>query len=119
VIGPIEISGAEPVVFAKKKLGPGERITLSQEFISGELSVGAKKDGTLIDATVQVVNTKTGVNVAGGRTYTSDKSNPKSFTLEPGTYKVTVRPVRPAGLAAKDFIIEVKSKATAEKLLEW
>jgi Ca-activated chloride channel family protein len=41
-----------------------------------------------------VVNIETGESVAQGRTYTGDSSNPKTFLLLPGAYRVTVNEIR-------------------------
>ena len=48
----------------------------------------------LIDATVNIVSAATGRAVGGGRTYTSESSNPKAFVLEPGEHDVTVQEIR-------------------------
>ena len=46
------------------------------DFSTGELVVGAKRNGELSDATYRVKVAGTGEAAAQGRTYTSAKSNP-------------------------------------------
>lgn len=114
----IEISGAPVFRIENQQIG-STPLSLKHDFSSGELRVGARKSSELIDAVVAVYSKKTGNEAARGRTYASDKSNPKSFTLEPGVYKVEVKPVNPKDLAAKTFETEIKAKDAVEKMIEW
>ena len=73
---------------------PGGRAELSHDWESGTLTIGTARDGTLVDATLSVVDAATGTSVGQGRTYTNPASNPKSFIVEPGEYRVTVQEIR-------------------------
>ena len=115
----IEIEGAPIHVFEKQQLASGAARSVKHDFTSGELKIGARQGSTLVDATVNVYDPATNKNIAGGRTYTNEKSNPRAFTLEPGTYKVVVKAVRPKELGQKTFTVEVKAKGLTEKSAEW
>lgn len=88
---------------------------LSHNFITGVLKVGAQRDGQLVDAVVQVSHLDTGKSVGGGRTYPSTNNNPRSFTLKPGSYKVSVQEVRGE---KRIFTVEVKAGETVEKMVD-
>jgi hypothetical protein len=66
------------------------------EFASGEILIGATQAGKLVDAGVAVRAPGNRQQIAGGRTYTDPKNNPKRIVLPPGRYVITVSPVRPA-----------------------
>ena len=64
---------------------------LAHDFETGVAMIGVKTaSGELIDATVNFVEVKSGKNVAGSRTYTSEKNNPRKFLLNPGSYTVKI-----------------------------
>ncbi len=115
----IEIAGSPVKLFENQRLDAGGQLSLSHDFTSGELKIGARKAGALIDAAVTVNQKTDNKNIAGGRTYTSANSNPKSFTLPPGTYTVVLSPVRPKDLAKKTIEVEVTAKGITEKIVEW
>jgi hypothetical protein len=56
---------------------------------------------------------------ASGRTYTAANSNPHSFVLQPGKYRVVLKPVRPAGAAAKEFEIVVAAGQSVERIVDF
>lgn len=93
------------------------RVDLSHDFVSGTLRVGAVKDGALVDATVGVV--RDGKGVTGGRTYTGEKSNPRTFILSPGTYQVKVAGVRVEGKPKREFEVTVEAGGTTEKIVDF
>ena len=104
----------------KKDLGrvtvvPSGETQTSHNFVTGTLKVGASRGGELIDSTINVVHRESGKSVGGGRTYTSAKSNPKTFVLEPGSYEVTVQEIR--GERTR-FQVEVTAEATVEKIVD-
>jgi Ca-activated chloride channel family protein len=93
-VGSVEISGRPWAQLGTVTIEPGGSVAVSHAWESGTLSVGAARDGALVDTTLNVVNIETGESVAQGRTYTSDSSNPKTFLLLPGAYRVTVNEIR-------------------------
>ena len=70
-----------------------ETLQFEHRFTSGTAMVGVKKGSTLVDAVISIRDPETNTQVAGGRTYTNDSSNPKEFILNPGTYEVTINPL--------------------------
>jgi len=115
----LEISGAPVFRFEKQILSPGATLALEQEFVSGELKIGARQGTTLVDVTIGVYTGNNKSTTAAGRTYQAESSNPKTFILEPGVYRVELKPVKPKGLAAKTFEVEVKAGGVVEKIGEW
>lgn len=114
----IEIAG-DPVFRIENQHLGGTMLSLKHDFVSGELSVGALKGGELTDCTVYVFSKKTGKSVVGGRTYTAATSNPKSFTLDPGSYRVEIQPVKHKDLQKKTIEVEVKAGETVVRTIEW
>jgi Ca-activated chloride channel family protein len=112
----IEIGGA-PIYHLKKiNVKSGTLTSFDHDFLSGELKIGAKNAQGYVDATVNVISLKTGESVDAGRTYQSASTNPKKFILEPGQYRIELNPVKPTGLKKQSFTIEIKAKASVEKI---
>lgn len=103
----------------KIEIKPGETTVLSHEFESASLKVGAKMNGALWDATINIIPANTSSSVAAGRTYTSESSNPKSFLLSPGTYNITVNPLKAKGATKKTITVTLKAGDTLEKIITW
>lgn len=119
VLSSVEISGRPEVKILKKELGSAGNLKFSHDFKSGELSIGAKQGAGYVDCTINIINTKTGKSVGAGRTYMDPKNNPRKFILEPGQYKIELKPVKPAGLGAKSVTVEITAQGLVEKILEW
>lgn len=115
----IEIAGDPVKIFDSQQIASGKTLSFSHDFTSGELKIGARAGSTLVDAAVTIYQKTDNKNIAGGRTYTSASSNPKSFVLAPGKYKVIVKPVRPKDLAEKTLEVEVTTQGITEKTVEW
>jgi Ca-activated chloride channel homolog len=119
VFSSVEISGRPEIKVLKKELGSSGNLKFTHNFESGELRIGAKNDQGLVDATINIIDTKTGKSVGAGRTYQDAKNNPKAFILQPGQYKVELKSVKPAGLGTKSVTVEVTAKGSLEKIVEW
>lgn len=119
VISSVEISGKPEKKYENIVLGSSGNQTFSHNFESGTFSIGTKQGTAYVDATVSIVNLKSGKVAASGRTYQSAESNPKLFILEPGSYRVDLSPVKPAGLGKKSINIEITAKGLEEKMVEW
>jgi hypothetical protein len=92
-LGALEI-GSKPVHrFRPVTVEPGKHIEVSHDFESGEVRIGVKRGAELVDATVHIKGFD-GTEVGAGRTYVSESSNPKVFTVPPGTYRVQVGVLR-------------------------
>ena len=77
------------------------------------------KGGELCDATVHIISAKDKKAVGQGRTYAHSKSNPKTFTLSPGLYIVSLKAVRSVGDEKESFEIEVLPGESQTKMAEW
>ncbi len=119
VIASVEISGKPEKKYENIVLGSSGNQAFSHNFESGTFSIGTKQGTAYVDATVSIVNLKSGKVAASGRTYQSAESNPKLFMLEPGSYRVDLSPVKPAGLGKKSINIEITAKGLEEKMVEW
>ncbi len=116
-ISSVDISGRPQKIFANQQIISGKTLKLHQNFETGQLVIGARQGDQLIDATINI--TKQGTSVGSGRTYTSSNSNPKTFILEAGSYKIELRPVKPKGLLAKSIEIKLKANEILEKMISW
>ncbi len=98
---------------------PNETVPVSHNFESGIAMIGIKTGGEFVDAMVSVNDSKTQKNVDGGRTYTSESSNPRKFQLSPGTYDVIMRTLGKHKGKTETFTIVVKPGETVEKLITY
>ncbi len=114
----VEMAGAVDELIAGVAVTGGARAEAKKEFVSGTLKIGASNAGELADATVNIVNAA-GKRTGGGRTYTGPKSNPKPFELPPGTYTVTVSPVRVPGATPQTVTVEVTAGGTTVKTVDF
>ncbi len=119
VLSSVEISGRPDIKITNRVLGSAGNLKFEHDFKSGELSIGAKKGTGYVDCTINIVHVKTGKSVGAGRTYQDAQNNPRTFILEPGTYKVVLKPVKPAGLGAKSVTVEITAQGKQERILEW
>jgi Ca-activated chloride channel family protein len=115
----VEIEGRTVHDFGAEALSPGGSIELSHAFTSGALVVGAVTGDELVDATVRVRKLESGKAVAQGRTYTTPKSNPKAFILEPGRYRIEVKAVRLEGKPVRQLEATVEAEGTTELTAEF
>jgi Ca-activated chloride channel family protein len=118
-IGSVEIANRPTHRFTGIVVKPEERVAVEHEYQSGILLVGAKNGGALVDATVGVYPAGEKQAAASGRTYTAANSNPQSFVLQPGKYRVVLKPVRPAGAATKEFEIVVAAGQSVERVVDF
>jgi len=118
-INPLELSGQEPARLEGISVGPGRRADVVHEFPSGTLRVQARNGDALQDATVNVVRAASNAAVAGGRTYTSANSNPRTFELAPGRYVVRVGAVRLEGSVPREFEVEITAGGVVEHVVDF
>ena len=97
---------------------PEKEINLNEEFGSGILKVGMSSGGDLVDAVVKVRSLE-GKEVASGRTYTSEKSNPKTFYLSTGTYMVELKGLKTNSDKKESFKISIEKGAELEKMIKY
>ena len=89
-------------------------IEFEHRFASGKAMIGVKKGSVLVDAVISIRDPETNTQLAGGRTYKSDSSNPKAFTLNPGTYNVTINPLGEHAGPKQTKQLTVKQNETVE-----
>ncbi|HLF64757.1 MAG TPA: VWA domain-containing protein [Saprospiraceae bacterium] len=105
-------------VFRDVDVLPGERVDLKCEIPHGVLQVGATHDGNLWDCTIYVVSTQTKQAAASGRTYTSASNNPKTILLTPGSYEVTLKPLK-LETKQQTITVEIKEGQTVEHMFNF
>jgi Ca-activated chloride channel family protein len=98
----------------------GQTKEVSHSFKTGIAKIGVQSESSLVDATINIKDKKTGKHIAAGRSYTSASSNPKEFILNPGIYEVTVKTVKHeyAG-KSKNMSFEVKQNETVELIVNF
>jgi Ca-activated chloride channel family protein len=98
----------------------GEVTEVVVDFGPGTLAIKATRNGALEDCMVAVYPAGTKNRVAGGRTYTSESSNPQVFEINPGTYDVGVASVRLGGGAEQRFEgLEVRRGETTTREVDF
>ena len=84
--------------FENISLGSGEIVELEHEFESGTIGIRVNGTDGLLDAMITITDAITGATIAGGRSYTSESSNPKYFMITPGTYNAKLTAIGIEGL---------------------
>lgn len=98
----------------------GETVEKFVDYSSGTIKVGALQGEKFHDAVVKIVDTTTEENIAQSRTYSSSKSNPKTFEVPPGVYNIIVEPLGIKGIAPQTYDgIEVKAGETVEETAQF
>ncbi len=81
----------------------------------GRLIVSATAEEGLQDAAILVSDAASGAHVAGGRTYTSSETNPRSIPLEDGQYVAEVSAVGIRGTPTFEFEFEIVDGNVVER----
>ena len=118
-IGSVEISDKPKHRWEDVSVVAKERTEQHYDFLSGTISIGAVKGDALIDAVVKIRNIETGQSVAGGRTYTSKKSNPRVKELNPGRYQVEVKPVKLKDIPKQNLEVTGEAGQTAAHIVNF
>ena len=92
----MEISGDVRQDLGLVDVEPGELTEIAFDFRTGTLKVGAVRGAELVDATMYIRDVATGRSVGQGRTSTDPKSNPKTFILPAGDYRLDIREIKGA-----------------------
>ncbi len=116
-VGSVEISGRPSERIESIVVQPGERTAQRVSWDSGVLRIGARDGADLVDAVVNVRDAS-GQEVARGRTYTSDSSNPNDWVLLPGIFTATVREVG-GERRERRFEITLGVGDTAERIIDF
>jgi Ca-activated chloride channel homolog len=117
-VGSVEIAGDLRYTFHGVEVPPRGEARVDHSFESGTLLVGVVRGAERIDATVHVLEAEGSRQVAGGRTYTDAKSNPRRFELAPGRYRLRIQEIRgeqrevSVTLGAADEVVETVDLAS-------
>jgi Ca-activated chloride channel family protein len=114
-VGSVEIESRPWVELGEVTVKPGERTELSHEYASGVLKVEVNRSGTLVDASVRL-HSEDGKEVAASRTYTGEKTNPTTFVLVPGSYRVWVQEIKGP---KTEFNTTVSAEDTVAKIIDF
>ncbi|MEM1321346.1 MAG: VWA domain-containing protein [Bacteroidota bacterium] len=100
-------------------ISSNETTKVEEDFPHGQLSVKVQSGGQLIDATVNAKEITTNKSFAVGRTYTTEKTNPRIKNFLPGTYEVTVKALGALKGQKKTVTAEVRAGETMELVVEY
>jgi len=100
------------------ELKAGALKKLEHQFKTGIAMIGVKSSSGLVDAVVNIRELSSGTRVAGGRTYTSDSSNPKKFVLNTGEYEVEIKALKEHAGKEETFKITINEGKTSENIVE-
>ncbi len=114
-VSSVEMSSRPEAELGPVTVEPRGSAAVSHEFTSGTLKVGAARDGELVDANLNIKSLASGKPAGQGRTYTSERSNPKTFELEPGEYEVEVREIRGE---TRKITLTVAQGETVERMVD-
>ena len=118
-VGSVEIHDKPEHVWKNVVVEPGETTELEHDFPSGELKIGAMRGGALWDAAVNIIATDATRNRVAGRTYVSEKTNPKTYQLTPGTYQATLKGLKIEGNPQRVIEVEVKQGESVTRTAEF
>lgn len=119
VIKSNEIAGSPETRLKGVAIGRDMVAILKHNFQSGTLRIGSTRGGQLIDTTVTIFNLDTKKDVAGVRTYADAKTNPRTFELEAGRYRVRLSAVSTSSSSPKEIIITVKAGEIIERSIDF
>ena len=112
-VGSVEIADRPWQKLGTVEIAAKAEVAVEHEFKSGTLKIGAVDSAERVDAVVRVVSAEGGKSIAQGRTYTDSKTNPKTFELEPGHYRIQVTSMG-QGKRRQEFEAEVRVGETVE-----
>jgi len=108
--------------FEDLTISGGEMKEIHHDFKSGTALIKINGSYGLVDARIKITDIATGTVVASGRSYTSESSNPRLFTLTPGIYNVEVEAVEIEGLGRTQVFegleVEENKEVTNQHLIE-
>jgi len=113
-VGSVELSDRPTAKLGSVELPPGGREELQHAFENGTLTIGAMRGSELADAVVNVY--RGGEEVARARTYKKANSNPKSFTLSPGEYRVVAKEI---GGEERELSVTLTAGGTVEETVDF
>ncbi|MCB1022974.1 MAG: VWA domain-containing protein [Acidobacteria bacterium] len=119
-VSPLRVLGYDKFDIRDVIVNPGDKETfVEKDFAAGTLKIGTKRGAVLIDSMTTIIAADGGTVVGGSRTYTAASSNPRTYVIKPGTYKIKVAAIRPKGIPPKEITITVKKGETVERMIEY
>ncbi|MDX1998005.1 MAG: VWA domain-containing protein [Thermoanaerobaculia bacterium] len=109
----VEIAGRPTVTLGTALVMPGGTVQLSHDLPSGNLTVGVQRGARLVDAVVAIRNDAGTVDQ--GRTYQAASSNPKTFVVSPGRYRVEIAEIQGA---KRTLEVTVAAGETATRIVD-
>lgn len=119
VLESVEISGSLETRFDGVVVESSKRVERAHEFVSGTLKISTVQGSELVDAVVQVREIGNGQQVAQSRTYTKSSSNPRTFELAPGKYRVHIGTVKLEGKPKKEIEVAVIAGQVVEESVDF
>ncbi len=117
-IGSVEISSSPKYRWDSVTIAPDSTTVLQYEFQSAVMQVGVVTGSELVDAVIHVRDRSTRKEIARGRTYVKDTSNPKTFTVPPGDYTVHIKALKFDGNPEREFDLSVAAADSVRKILD-
>ncbi|MGI9544328.1 MAG: vWA domain-containing protein [Cyclobacteriaceae bacterium] len=93
-----------------------KEVSVAHDYKSGIAMIGATSSSGLVDAVIKILEATTNKNVASGRTYTRETTNPNKIILNPGTYSITLTALGDHKGKKETFTAIVKEGETVEKI---
>ncbi len=114
-----EIAGGPSVKLTDINVEGAGQIKRTADFSTGTLRIGAVRGSELVDAVVVVTNLSTNKDESSLRTYATANTNPRTFDLLPGRYRIRLTAVKPAGLRPQELEVEIKPGASVERTVDF
>jgi Ca-activated chloride channel homolog len=114
-----EIAGGPSVTLTDINIEGAGQLKRTADFSTGTLRIGATRGSELVDAVVMVTNISTNKVESSLRTYQTANTNPRTFELLPGRYRIRLTPVKPAGLRPQDLEIEIKPGESVQRTVDF
>jgi len=115
----LQVDGAEKEFSVKDvEILANKNQRVEHDFSTGIIRVGVRSGEDLVDATIRIFDTNTGKSIATGRTYKSEKSNPKEFILTTGNYRVEIKALGDYAGKQSAFDLSLKKGQVVKKIVE-
>lgn len=114
-----EIAGGPTVKLTDINIDGAGKLKRTADFSTGTLRIGATRGSELVDAVVVVTNLATNKDESSLRTYATANTNPRTFDLLPGRYRIRLTPVKPAGLRPQELEVEIKPGESVQRTVDF
>lgn len=119
-INAMKVEGeVKKIIIENVMIKANETTRVEHNFLTGTLQVGVNSAGVLVDATVRIFDKITGKSVVTARTYESADSNPKSFLLTEGAYRVEIKALKEYKGKVSAFDIQIKAGQEVKRMVKF